>query len=750
MATPSAQQNNPNTGDLDAIKDRGVIRFVSLASLDEEMLPRVTIVTRRHYELAEVLAKNLGLKSRWLKANDPQTALDMLESGDADILAGNLAKTEARAERFDLSATIRTTYQQLVTGREGPDIDDPNNLKNFELVTLKNSAFETTARILQEHNPTIKVTTRDLSTVTDIDHIIDEFNKVQNKVTILDSTTVNELTSYRNDIKAGAKVSGEEAIVWAMRKGSPELKQRVNTLLKKTNVVASEKRQSDWRGIQKSNVIRLLTYNGPTSYFMWKGVLMGFDYDLAKEFSEKHDIDLQVIAVPHDQSLIEWLKAGRGDLAGATLTITEKRRQQGVEFTTPYKETAAQVLSNSDSSPITNLQDLNGRTLTLRAFSIFEEVAKDLQRQGISVNIELAPDDISYERLINMVADGEIEATLVDASDAEVSSQFRESLTAGPVVTDPLPQGWMVAKGNNSLRKKLNTFIKKYRKSEDYEKKITHYFRPGKSAGKKSLEKLKPGEDLSPYDALVKTEADKYQFDWRAIIAQMWQESSFNPKAESPVGAQGLMQVMPLTAEEVGYPHPLFDPERAIKAGVKYLNWLDDRFSAEISRENRLWFALAAYNAGIGHLYDAQRLAKKLNLDPDVWFDNVELAMLKLSEPRYFKSARYGYVRGAEPVQYVSNISKLYRAYTDLAPRQDTRIPRGNPTPYSAVSITSPAQFCRYDHWTPSGDALLPHQPMESWRQSTDGSCPPRSAARPVRSNHWQSQPSPPVTGAAM
>lgn len=718
--TPVSQKTNPRSGDLDAIKKRGVIRFVRIASVDDNMLHRITIVTRRHHELAESLAKSLGIEAHWIKANDPEAALRMLESGDADIFAGNLTKTQARAARYDLSDTIKTSYKQLVAGRKGPDIDNPENLKNLRLVVLDGSTLEAAAKTLQTQNPAIQVETRDLSNIEDIDQIIDQLNQNNHWATILDAAVISELTSYRNDVKAGAKIGGEEEIVWAMRKNSPKLRQQVNKVLSKTKVKLPGNQKSDWKAIEKSNVLRLLTYNGPTSYYLWKGVLMGFDYDLAKEFAEQNNIDLQVIAVPHDQSLIEWLQAGRGDFAGANLTITDNRRKQGIDFSVPYKETAVQILSNARTPNIKSVQDLNGRTLTLRKYSVFEEVAKKLQKQGIKINIKLAPADVSYERLINMVASGEVEVTLVDANDAEMGSHLRDSLIAGPVVTNPLPQAWMVAQGNDSLRKKLDSFIKKYRKSKSYQKKITYYFEPNKTAGKKSLEKLQPGDELSPYDKLVKIEAEKYQFDWRVIVAQMWQESSFNPKAESSVGAQGLLQVMPLTAEDLGYPHPLFDPERGIKAGVKYLNWLNDRFPNNISRENRIWFSLAAYNAGIGHLYDAQRLAKKLNLNPDIWFDNVELAMLKLSEPRYFKSARYGYVRGAEPVQYVDNISRLYRAYTAITPLQGTRVPGKHPAASAPALITWLVRSCQFGDWIPSSDAPLPRQDAGTWQRSAD------------------------------
>ncbi|WHI53440.1 transglycosylase SLT domain-containing protein [Microbulbifer sp. MLAF003] len=125
----------------------------------------------------------------------------------------------------------------------------------------------------------------------------------------------------------------------------------------------------------------------------------------------------------------------------------------------------------------------------------------------------------------------------------------------------------------------------------------------------------------------------------------------------------------------------MFEPERGIKAGVKYMDWVRDRFNPALPTVNKLWFTLASYNAGYGHLLDAQRLAEQLGLDPNVWFDNVEVAMLKLAQPQYFKRARYGYVRGSEPVQYVRNISNLYKAYVEMMSDDVSMRPSTQQTP---------------------------------------------------------------------
>ncbi|TLM76174.1 transporter substrate-binding domain-containing protein [Microbulbifer harenosus] len=732
-------ENYTESGDLKAIKKRGTIRFITLAANEGDLLPRAAIVTQLHYELATDLAKRLKLTPRWLAAASPEQALQMIQSGRADVFTGNLTRTKQREQKFALSETITRSRQQLVSGVNGPDISNPSKLGDVIISVMEGSTYAATAEELQRKNPTARMEMRALQPDDTVDNILDSLNQSNNLVTVIDSNIVEGVKSYRDDFKTGAFVSEEEDIVWAMRKDSPELKLRINNFLTRKMVTVPKERKADWATIKKSRVIRFLTYNGPTSYFMWKGVLMGFDYDLAKKFADKHDLELELVVVPHDEALIDWLKAGRGDFAGASTTITDQRKSQGVDFSIPYIAMPEQILSSSSKPPIHSLQDLNGRTLTLRAFTIFEDIAKSLQKSGIQVKIEIAAPEVSYERIVNMVAEGEADATIVDASAAEVSASLRDELLAGPLVSGPLPQGWMVIKGNESLLKKMNAFLTRYKKSSEYAKKVGFYFKPNKQGTEKILARLRPGEALSPYDKLVKQSASEHEFDWRLIVAQMWQESSFNPKAESPVGAQGLLQVMPRTAEEVGYPPPLFEPVRGIKAGVKYLDWIRNRFPGNVNLENRLWFSLAAYNAGIGHLYDAQRTAKALNLDPNVWFDNVEVAMLKLSEPRYFKNARYGFVRGAEPVQYVRNISKLYRAYTALTPGEvalirllyhpQTTQPRHSaPIPPFRPSVLS----CQYGYLRPSGDAQPRPLQAGMLRQSADGFCRPQSTATPA------------------
>lgn len=666
--TPAKEQqvNYIETGDLREIKKRGTIRFVNLTGAAENMLPRGGVVSLRHFELANKLADKLRLEAKWIKAESPDDAIKMLIAGEADVIAYNLTVTEAREEEIDFSVPVRQSRQQLVTGPSGPDISDPGKLKNVELIVPQGSANMETAQQLIAEYPDANLAVREFKIHGNRDGLIDMINRENNRVAILEDFSAEYLRDYRDDLRLGAYVSESQNIAWGMRKTSRRLQSTVDNFLTRNLVKAQEERITDWKGIKKSGVIRLLTYNGPTTYFLWKGLLMGFDYDLAKAFADKHRLQLQVIVVPYEESLADWLRAGRGDFAGAELNITSAVEKEGMVFTKPVVESTEQVVSGKDSPPIKQIQDLNGRKLTLRAYSSFIETAKTLQSAGIDVEVRVAPPDISQSQIFSMIAEGLVDATISHSGRAKIEASVQPNLVLGAVLGDPTPEGWLVLRKNWHLLQNLNKFLVSYRKTDKYKKQYAAYFEPNKRFMQRVSTRVIPGENLSPYDDLVKESSFKYDFDWRMIVAQMWQESNFNPKAVSPVGAQGLMQVMPATAEEMGFPPPLFEPERGIKAGVKYMDWVRDRFDPALPTVNKLWFTLASYNAGYGHLLDAQRLAKQLGLDPNIWFDNVEVAMLKLAQPQYFKRARYGYVRGSEPVQYVRNISNLYKAYVEV------------------------------------------------------------------------------------
>jgi membrane-bound lytic murein transglycosylase F len=236
-----------------------------------------------------------------------------------------------------------------------------------------------------------------------------------------------------------------------------------------------------------------------------------------------------------------------------------------------------------------------------------------------------------------------------------------------------MPVSWAVNKESEGLLQTLNQWIQKRRHSMEYNlilQKYNDVSESRKATLRQNLPLAKAG-NVSEYDGIIKKYAQQIQWDWKLIAALVFQESRFNPTAKSWVGATGLMQLMPVTAKELGVQlHQLTSPEHNLQAGIKYLQWLEKSLQPHIQDKNELVkFVLAAYNVGLGHVLDARRLAEKYHLNAQKWEGNVEKMLLKISKPEYFKDkvVKYGYCRGKEPVSYVKNILGYYSSYQNVA-----------------------------------------------------------------------------------
>lgn len=263
---------------------------------------------------------------------------------------------------------------------------------------------------------------------------------------------------------------------------------------------------------------------------------------------------------------------------------------------------------------------------------------------------------------MDAVAAGEYDLTLVDSHLVAMETTFRDDLIVALDLDEEKEIGWVVRENQPKLLAELNRFIGKHYRGLHYNVTWNKYFAEPKFISQYRAQRLEPGKPISPWDDLVRQHSSEQILDWRLLVSQMYQESRFDPKAKSHAGALGLMQVMPRTAAQFGYRN-LYEPETNIAASLAFIDWLNDRFPDSLPLEERIYFSLAAYNAGHAHVHDARRLARKLGKNPDKWFGHVEEAMLLLSRPEYYRHARFGYVRGSEPVNYVREIRERYIGY---------------------------------------------------------------------------------------
>ena len=417
-------------------------------------------------------------------------------------------------------------------------------------------------------------------------------------------------------------------------------------------------------GLIERGRLRMITRNNAMTYFIHRGLQVGFEYELMKKFASEHGLRLEVVIPKSHAELLSYLNDGKGDVVAAAMTITPERQVEA-DFTEPYNEVEEVVVVREDDDSIMTIRDLAGRTFHVRGSSSFYPTLKALKDSVEDLRIVKLPDDIETEEIMVGVESGLYDLTLVDSNLFDVERTYGLRLRAAFSVKSTT-LGWGVRKGNPALLGSLNEYIRREKGGLYFNMMKKRYFEnPRRIARAKDSTRVGISGQLSPFDDLVKEYAQRYGQDWRLVTAQMYQESKFDPDAVSWVGAKGLMQVMPRTGLQLGF-EDLEDPEQGIHAGTKYMHQLIDRFDHEIPMQSRIRFALASYNVGYGHLLDARRLAREKGWDPNLWFGHVEQAMRLLSQPAYYERARFGYCRGGQPVYYVEKIQSLYDAYVEV------------------------------------------------------------------------------------
>ncbi|SFE80357.1 transglycosylase SLT domain-containing protein [Thermophagus xiamenensis] len=438
--------------------------------------------------------------------------------------------------------------------------------------------------------------------------------------------------------------------------------------------------QRDLNEIKAEGLVRVVTNYNSTNYFVYKGKPMGYQLELLQEFANYTGLKLD-ISVNNDLSTnFSDLRSGKVDIIASNLAAF-LNRQEGIAFTEPHSY-SRQVLvqrkysldkekgSKDGNRPlIRNQLDLAGKTVYVQKESAYVKRLRNLSQEiGDSINIvEIA--DYEVEQLIGLVASGEIEYTVCDENLARVNLNYYPNLDVETPISFPQKMSWAVRSNSYDLLSVINNWLIGFKKTARYTRIYQKYFLNKRSMHlvDEGFHSIKGGQ-VSDYDNIIKEESRKFDWDWRLIASIIYQESRFLPSAESWAGARGLMQLMPETANYFGVSN-VENPRENIRAGVEFLRWLDERLKNRVpDPQERIKFVLASYNVGIGHVFDAMKLAEKYGKDPQKWEDNVDYYLLHKSEPKYYNDpvVKYGYCRGEEPYHYVTEILERYDHYKNV------------------------------------------------------------------------------------
>ena len=445
-----------------------------------------------------------------------------------------------------------------------------------------------------------------------------------------------------------------------------------------SNPTPEKENESRLKQISERGILRVVTDFNSTSYFIYRGQPMGYQYEMLQELADHLGVKLEVLVNNNLQEKFKLLEANEIDLIAVNLAVT-KERKAIMDFTVPHTQTH-QVLVQRKPVDWENLsmRAINDRLvrnqLNLANKSIYVQrnssYAKRLYNLSdeIGDSINIIEVDIGSEKLIEMVARGEIDYTVSDENAARVNETYYDNIDIETPISFPQNLAWAVAKGSDDLKYAIDTWLTDFKKTKKYAVLYDKYYRNKRLAAIVESDYFSNSSGrISPYDVTLKQLSEDIGWDWRLLASMIYQESRFNPQAKSWAGAFGLMQLMPATAKRFGVGKNS-TAKMQIRAGIMFIRWLNDQLSNIEDVQEREKFILASYNVGLGHVRDAQALAAKHGKDPNVWDGNVSEFLLKKSDPSVYSDpvVKYGYCRGTEPYHYVAEILERYEHYKNL------------------------------------------------------------------------------------
>ena len=424
----------------------------------------------------------------------------------------------------------------------------------------------------------------------------------------------------------------------------------------------------DLTHMKDSGVLVALTLNSSISYFDYRGEPMGFQYELAKHFAQSLGLKLEMKTARNMEDLVHMLLRGEGDLIAYPLPIT-KEFKDSVDFCGEdiiTHQVLVQRNGNKSQKALTNVTELIGKDVYAKPGKHLDRLINLDKELGGGIRIhEVTNDSITNEDLMMQVANGTIDYTLSDNDLARLNKTYYPNLNTNLAVSFDQRASWAVRKTSPLLSEAADRWHKENMTSPAYKASAKKYFEMSKRLPHGPILSIKDGK-ISHFDHLFKKYAPEVGWDWRVIASLAYNESNFDTTAVSWVGAKGLMQLMPRTARAMGIPEGKEqNPEESVKAATKYLAQRTRSLKKVSNPEEKMKFVLGAYNAGIGHVFDAMALAEKYGKNKYIWDENVASFILLKSNEEYFNDpvCKNGYFRGRETYNFVKDILERAEMY---------------------------------------------------------------------------------------
>lgn len=433
--------------------------------------------------------------------------------------------------------------------------------------------------------------------------------------------------------------------------------------------------------------LTVLSMHSVNSFFLYDGEEQGLEYELLQLYARDRGLAVDLVTVGNYREMYDSIAAGNFDLVMGTLFINAAM-DSIIPFSRPLYHADVVLVSagaaSTEASKTTRHEPADKTVAPRRVPQPIHVIhhspvhfwmhERDSVLQRVKDSIEHLGTDLSKELALERVARNELSSLVIDRNEFLIMHAFYPQLQTHTTLESSQPVGFAFNPYAMSLEHNFDDWYQSHHKSRDFQYVLRKYQDHStfmKERLRFELPSIRKGV-ISRFDSIIKRHAREHDFDWKLIAAIIHQESRFRPTIVSPVGAYGLMQLMPSVAQtyRINF-KKLSSPDLNIATGTRYFRWIYNHFDKPgYSAEDKIKFSLAAYNAGLGHVLDARALAGKYDLDPFVWDDNVEAMLLRKGTRKYYDDpvVKFGHCRGFETQVYVRNIMQYYEHYRNFIP----------------------------------------------------------------------------------
>lgn len=410
--------------------------------------------------------------------------------------------------------------------------------------------------------------------------------------------------------------------------------------------------------VLERGTLRVLTRNTLSTYFEGPTGPAGFEYELLNSFADKLGVELEIHVTDQVWNILDQLETGEYDLAAANITVTADAKSIA-EFGWPYLETLPQVVFRSGNTKPEDIQDLIGSSLiAIRDSNHLTHLGR---LKELNPELSWAEIDDDVDLLVRLINEGDADYGILDSVDTMTEKRLFPELRVGfNLEREPLPVAWAYPKNTDRrLLTAADEHLQEFRTYGQLEAlKKKYYDRTDELDFFTTRAFIRDIKEILPtFREYFEEAGAKYGVEWQLLAAMSYQESRWKVDAISPTGVEGIMMLTNKTAAELNIADRT-DPYSSILGGAEYFSGIHRRLPDSLTDTDRLWVAVAAYNIGIGHIYDVRRLLKRQGKNADSW-QQIEKHLPLLTNPEVYETLKYGYARGYEPVTYVRNI-KLY------------------------------------------------------------------------------------------